>query len=290
MATRSGKEITVVSRMRWIVIGALLAASSITGGSWWFQARQQRLAAERAAREEALRVAAELRAQNEALAREKARLEQERQALAQVIERLNVEHRVAHVDVLQQHTDADNRVVQTVLRLTEIDRDGEPLEPRIIGVPSKTPHFDALVIKFDKESVARGDALRGHSLSLFRRVYGDNQAPEAGYWLSTPGEPPSVYRVDTEPSEFELQLWREFWSYATDPQKAREAGVRVAQGEAVYAPMSAGERWTLTLDAAGGLNLNKSDPLPTSNAGLAKPPSIPKGAKLHAPPPTGEAD
>lgn len=36
---------------------------------------------------------------------------------------------------------------------------------------------------------------------------------------------------------------------------AESLGVRVAQGEAVYAPMQPGQRWTLTLEANGGLNL-----------------------------------
>lgn len=282
----------MLTRLKWLVSGALAAAFAIAGGSVYLNARHEHAEEMQRQAEAAIREAEQLRIQNEQLEQERkrlaaeaARLEAEKQALAQVVERLNIENRVAQVDVLQQHTDASGEVVQTVLRLTEIGRDGEPLEPRIIGVPSKIPHFDALVIKFDKDHVARGDALRGQSLALFRRVYGDNQAPEDGYWLSTPGEVPDVYRVADEPTEFERELWRDFWSYAKDPDRAADAGVRVAQGEAVYAPMSAGERWALSLEANGGLNLIKQGNPPTSIEDLASPPTVSADVQLHAAPP-----
>jgi len=256
----------------------MAAALTIAGSSVYLHNRQERTEALQAQAEAARKEAEALRAHNAELAAEAARLEKERRELAEVVDRLNVENQVAHVEVLQQHTDLAGKVTQTVLQLTAIGRDGEPLKPRIVGVPSAIPHFDALVIKFDNESVARGDALRGHSLALFRRVYGDNQAPEDGYWLSTPGEVPDIYRVAEHPSAFERDLWRDFWSYATDPAAARAAGVRVAQGEAVYAPMAEGEAWNLTLDADGGLNLMKtgrtSAPQPTAQTNLHAPPPL----------------
>ena len=232
--------------------------------------------------------------EHEALVRRAEQLARERRQLAEVVERLNLERRAAEVEVLEQHTGEDGEILQTVIRLTEIGRDGRPLPAQTFGVSGRVPHFDALVIKFENEHVARGDQLRGRSLALFRRVYGDSQAPESGYWLGRPGEVPDVYRVSADPSEFEVNLWREFWSYATDPAKARAAGVRVAQGEAVYAPMSAGERWSLTLEADGGLNLIKqAAQLPAADAGapstlFASEASPTANRRLHAPPPLTE--
>ncbi len=269
----------MVSRFKWALGGAMAAALTIAGSSAYLSSRQRQAESLRAEAELARKEAEELRARNTALAAEAARLEAERRELVKVVERLNVENRVAQIEVLQQHTDVAGKVTQTVLRLTETGRNGEPLAPRIVGVPSAIPHFDALVIKFDNEAVARGDALRGHSLALFRRVYGDNQAPEAGYWLSTPGQVPDVYRIGDQPSAFERDIWRDFWAYATDPDAAEAAGVRVAQGEAVYAPMAAGEAWTLTLDADGGLNLKKTGPASATTVPATA------NANLHAPPP-----
>ena len=136
------------------------------------------------------------------------------------------------------------------------------------------PYFDAVVVKFDNDYVAHGDALRGKSLALFRRIYDETQAPDSGYWIGNPGNVPDVYRVADTPSDFEINLWQEFWQYAADPEKARAAGVRVAQGEAVYAPVSVGQRWTLTLEANGGLNLvqQANGPAPTASppSGIAE--------------------
>jgi len=207
----------------------------------------------------------ELEKQQARLEEEKRKLEKQRQALEQVVERLNLSRRVARIDVLEQHVDDDGEPVQTVIRFTETGRNGQPLPSHTFGVPGNVPHFDALIVKFDDDYVARGDQLRGQSLSLFRRVYGDTQAPNDGYWLGRKGQVPEIYRVDDAPSEFEVTLWRKFWSYATDPDKAAQAGVRVAQGEAVYAPMSPGQQWHLSLDADGGLNLTiDAEPAPDS--------------------------
>jgi hypothetical protein len=196
-----------------------------------------------------------LERERERLERRAAELETQRKALQAVVDRLKLERRVAQIDVLQQHLDLNGTVLQTVIRFTEYDRQGEALQPKVFGVPGAIPHFDGLVIKFESEYVGKGDALRGQSLVLFRRVYGESQAPENGYWLGERRAVPDVYRVNPRPSPFEVGLWQHFWQLATDPESAASSGVRVAQGEAVYAPMQPGQRWTLTIEASGGLNL-----------------------------------
>jgi len=188
------------------------------------------------------------------------------------------------VEVLQQHHDDQNRIRQTVIRFTEIARDGQSLPPLVIGVPGGVPHFDALVLKFSDDCVEQGDALRGQSLALFRRIYSETQAPEDGYWLGRPGDIPDVYRTSPEPSQFEVELWRQFWSYATDPDKAAQAHVRVAQGEAVYAPMSAGQRWRLSLEVDGGLNLVRIND-DESLIAASRPSEPDTDEQLHAPSP-----
>ena len=275
-------------RIHWFSWGAVATVICIAAGSVMLSAKRDRRDALRSENERLVR-------EHEALQRRSERLERERKALSEVVERLSIEHRVAEVEVIQQHSDERGRVSQTVLRLTEIDRDGNPLPPHTFGVPGNVPHFDALVIKFKDDYVARGDQLRGRSLALFRRVYGESQAPENGFWFGCRGEVPDVYRISSEPSDFEVSLWEEFWSYATDRVRAELAGVRVAQGEAVYAPMKAGERWLLTLESDGGLNLIKQ-----SQAGhlldvLAGPPElrndptvVASGARYYAEPPLAD--
>ena len=163
----------MLKRIKWVTSGVLLAVIALSGGRYVLETRRER--AETLRREAvALRLENErLQQEREALTRRAEELERQRQQLTQVIERLNLERRVAQVDVLQQHRDVTGRVVQTIIRLTEIGRDGEPLPAQVFGIPSEVPHFDALVIKFEDDYVARGDPLRGQSLALFRRVYGE---------------------------------------------------------------------------------------------------------------------
>lgn len=262
-----------MGRIRWMGSGAAMAVIAIVASSFWPRQDQQAIQ--------------ELRRQN-------ARLEAEKQELQKVVTRLDVENRVAEVEILQQHRDEAGRVTQTVVGFTELDRDGNPQEQKVFGIPGDVPHFDALVIKFESDYVKQGDALRGKSLALFRRIYGETQAPVDGYWLDATDDVPDVYRVTDEPSDFERRLWRDFWSYASDREKARGAGVRVAQGEAVYAPVREGERWTLTLEGDGGLNLIKTGEAatPSSVAQRRSRTTELANANLHAPSPLhdGTAD
>ena len=50
-------------------------------------------------------------------------------------------------------------------------------------------------------------------------------------------------------------MWSRFCRLATDAEAARELGVRVAQGEAIYKPVRAGQLFDLVAESAGGLPL-----------------------------------
>jgi hypothetical protein len=136
------------------------------------------------------------------------------------------------------------------------------------ALPGDEVYIDGLVIQFERPYVEAADGLRGKSLLLFRRAFGDRQQPVDGVPLyEARGEIPAEYVVDDRPSEFERRLWSEFWTLANDPQKARERGVRVAQGEAPHVKVVAGQVYKLTLRASGGLELTPRIPA----AALPKP-------------------
>lgn len=191
---------------------------------------------------------------------ERDRIEQERVQLKQVVERLTREQRVAEVIVTGQDHDAQGNVTHTQIQFIELDRDGHPLTPRSFCLAGYVLYFDGLVIKFANDLVEAGDPLRGHSIMLFRRIFSDVTAPQDGPLIDADGDVPDIFRITATPSEFEQQIWKRFWSYVTDPAAAREQGIRIAQGEAVYAPMAPGQRWTLTLESDGGLNLHVTAP------------------------------
>jgi hypothetical protein len=118
-------------------------------------------------------------------------------------------------------------------------------------------YFESLVIKFEPRLVGEGDPQRGTSLAMFRRIFGDCQAPESVPELDRSARPP----LDESDADGALhaELWARFWELVDDPRLAREFGVRVAQCEAPAAPLRVGQVWELMLDAAGGLNLRRID-------------------------------
>lgn len=215
-----------------MAVGLVALGAGVTG-TWWFLSDGE---------------AARLRAERD-------RLERQRQELQQVVERLTSRQRVAEVLVTGQREDPQTGITHTDLQFIEFDRDGHTLPPRTFTLPGRVIYFDGLVIKFSEEHVTAGDPLRGRSIMLFRRIFSEIVAPKDGPPIDANDDVPDVFRVNPKPSEFEQGLWRRFWSYVTDPEAANQQGIRVAHGEAVYAPMSPGQRWTLTLASNGGLSL-----------------------------------
>jgi hypothetical protein len=191
-------------------------------------------------------------------------VERENRRLQDAIARLGTEFRVADVVVTSQDGNR-GRSRRTSFRFLEYDRDGNALEPRNFTIEGDVAYFDALVLKFEDKYVGDGDALRGRSLHLFRRVFGEYQAPADGFPLdgSSPDGVPPGFRVDG--GAFEKNLWKQFWEMAADPELAAKSGVRVAEGEAVYLKLEAGRTYRLTIEADGGLNIRPSTSVASRN-------------------------
>jgi len=178
--------------------------------------------------------------------------EKEIEALTLANRLLKVSHRVARLEVLAQG-EKDSRSFTTV-RFTELGADGKPLAAgHELTVAGKTIYVESLVIQFDDRYVEQGDALRGTSLCLFRRLFGENQSPSAGVPLDPAGQQPLAYGGDTTGDPLHHALWERFWDYANDPALAKELGVRALQGEAPFIEGRVGKSYRLELRAAGGL-------------------------------------
>jgi hypothetical protein len=194
-------------------------------------------------------------AENTRLAATVAELERRVEAVELANRLLKVEHRVARMEVLAIGATADEPDrVRTTVRFTELGADGEPLRPgRELTVEGRTIYVDSLVIQFEDRYVEEGDALRGTSLCLFRRLFGEEQKPSEGVPLDPAGQQPFVYGGDTLPSPVHDALWDRFWDYANDPALARELGVRALQGEAPFVEARVGMTYRLELRSSGGL-------------------------------------
>jgi hypothetical protein len=133
-----------------------------------------------------------------------------------------------------------------------------PEVERTMTLPGSEIYIDALVVTFERKLVEAGDGLKGKSMLLFRRAFGDLQKPVDGVPLfrrEGASPIPEVAQVDKQPGDFERELWTRFWDYANDPKRAANAGIRVAQGEAPHIKAVQGQVYKLTLRASGGLEI-----------------------------------
>lgn len=175
---------------------------------------------------------------------------------------LKVDHRLAQITVKDQRAaPGQPGGVVTDLVFQELDSDGEPLGPeQPFTLAGKVAYIDALVIKFDDRFVEQGDALRGSSICLFRRLFGEFQQPNEGFPLDTAGSRPRRYGgADDESLPVESKLWTRFWDYANDPELAQRAGVRALHGEAPYIELRPGQTYRVELRASGGLSVRAGE-------------------------------
>jgi regulator of replication initiation timing len=220
------------------------------------------------AREQLHRELAEQSAQIEALSQRNQQLAEHNQKLTEENEKLNlalrllkVDHRVAQIEVLDQH-DGPERA-QTRFRFTEVTTDGSPVgEPKEFTVEGETIYIDAWVIKYADELVEQADPLRSTSVCLFRRVFGEYQEPSEGFALDAFGSRPAVYSQGNEQSAIERDIWANFWQYANSPAKARKSGVRAAHGEAPSIRLQPNKRYRVELRASAGLTIVPEDAQP----------------------------
>lgn len=183
-------------------------------------------------------------------------LKQKNELLQQFVARLSGDRRVADLLVLEKSPGGTR-----TLLFVEYDRAGQPLPPRQFVVEGEMTHIDAMVIQFERGYVSEGDPLRGQSIALFTRIYGDRQTPADAPRIDEPGRIPYLYRQsDPQVAAFEQQLWADFWGLAADPEAAAQRGVRVAFGQGVWGPLDLDKLYTISLDNAGGLTL-QSEPL-----------------------------
>ena len=181
---------------------------------------------------------------------------------------LKVQRRLAHLEVLSQGKSPQTGQLETRLRFVEVDDTGKPIDkPREFTIEGDVVHVGALVIKFADEYVEANDNLRGASICLFHRLYGDKQPPEKGFSLDPVGSRPAVYQTGQQMTDWERELWKNFWEYSNDPAKAHEAGIRAAHGDAVYQQLRPGKRYKVLLRSTGELTIQPDEAAGASPSG-----------------------
>ncbi len=179
-------------------------------------------------------------------------LEREMTELKLYAERITAARRVAQVNVMEQRPGDDANGPVTVMRWQQIGSDGELGLPEIIEIRGTQAYFEALVIKFDYDLIGETDSGETN-LALFKRTFGDYQAPITGYRLDQTA--PTFSTATPQEYARHKNIWERFWNLTTDSELAKTLGVRVAQIEAPSVKVEPGQIWEIALDAAGGLNV-----------------------------------
>jgi hypothetical protein len=99
---------------------------------------------------------------------------------------------------------------------------------------------------------------------LFVRVYGADQAPDKGFPIDTPGTIPEIYHgSDPHVTDFEQDLWSNFWKLYNDRDARDARGIRGLNGEGLYGQFVPGHVYTITLrsDGDGTITEEPLDPL-----------------------------
>jgi hypothetical protein len=188
------------------------------------------------------------------------KLQDEKRQLEQVVTRLEHEKRVADVLVSRQEKN-EAGILETTLLFVEYDKAGNSLPAKSFTIQGNTAHIDAMVIKFEHDYVAQSDALKGHSIALFTKIYGDKQSPSDAATIDTPGTIPDIYRgADPVVTEFETSLWKDFWKLYDDENYRQSKGVRALGGHGLWGPFLPDKLYTITIESDGGLNMT-SEPL-----------------------------
>lgn len=182
-------------------------------------------------------------------------LTQRAQALEAAVRLLRHTERRARIVVLDQAPGPDGHLV-TRIRFSELNANGDPIgEPREFSVTGDEVYVDTLVIKFEDEFITAGDALKGRSLLLFRRIFGDRLRPVDAHVLDREGQMPQAYAAEKAPSAFERELWAQFWTLANDPAEAKRRGVRALHGEAVSTKLRKAGVYAVTFRSTGELTI-----------------------------------
>jgi len=264
---------TVNSTLRTLLFGALLAGAGLIGwkGYSFYNEPQQKLAEKQqeleSTRTQLLQRKQELTNRTEELktrTKELAKLGDAFQAKVVQVERLEttmrllkLSHRIARLRVVDQQKNAQNGRLETTVEFFEVNDEGAPVDDRRrqFKVEGDRIYVECLVAKFEDKYIEHSDLDRSTAICLFQRIFGEYQQPQDGYELDKIGSSPTSYVRGGQMSDFEQQIWDDFWNIANNPRKAAKLGIRAAHADAPSTRVRKGKTYELELRSTGEFTL-----------------------------------
>ena len=180
----------------------------------------------------------------------------ENHLLKKVIERLTADSRVAEVLVTDVKRDTKTKKTYTTIKFLEYDTKLNPLEPKYFTFSGNVIQFQSMVIRFDDFYVKKGHPLKGKSAYLFMKAFMLTDKGAETFEITKANEIPFGYAAADVKNTFEKRLWKKFWEYALDPEKAGKVGIKNAQIEAPGTKFIPGMIYTIKIEHDGGLRID----------------------------------
>lgn len=170
---------------------------------------------------------------------------------------LKLRHRIARIRVLDQQPIEDSDRVKTTIEFFEVNSEGAPLDGdrKKFELEGDRVYVECLVAKFEDKYIEQSDLDRATAICLFQRIFGEYQQPQDGYPLDQAGSRPTSYERGGQMSEFEKTIWKDFWEFASNPEKAAEIGIRAAHADAPSTRVKKGVTYQLEMRSTGEISL-----------------------------------
>jgi len=176
----------------------------------------------------------------------------ENKQLKQAITNLTLEDQIGYAKVISQET-RDGKLF-TNIKFVETTRDDKlkKVLERNYTIEGDIVHFDALVVKFGDKMVTDG---KGKALYIWRRVYGENIAPEKGLTIEEPNKEPQRYKdlLKLLPEKESSMFWTNIWELANNPEQLKEYDIKAIYGNAVYSKLKKGLIYVFKISPTGQL-------------------------------------
>jgi len=180
------------------------------------------------------------------------RLLTENKQLKQAITNLTLEDQIGYAKIISQENRGGK--LYTTIKFVETARDNKTRKvyEKEYTIEGNIIHFDALIVKFGDTMVADG---KEKAMYLWRRIYGENQAPENGFSIEEAGKEPKRYSglLEMLPADQRNMFWANIWELANNPDKLKKYDIRAIYGNVVYSKLKNGYIYVFKISSAGQL-------------------------------------